>query len=238
MRILCLSSFVLLCLCGCGLSCARTVTFTIPEHPWEEAAGGKLWYELRVIGPDSTACFHLGQERRSFTVEVPLGEALVVLAYPQGTGLPFGAFVDSETQGEVVLSQSDGILCSALEMLDWRCLRNLDYRRLREYVLSVAADQRSLDTLALASAVAHGRAGPGAVSLRGDVQVEIGQIVQGAWVCEYPAQQSLLSDGLEELSLTLPPHSIRFLNAGAGLVLNIGFSASGDAAVSVLPFSF
>ena len=77
----------------------RTVSFRIPQHPWESVSGKKLWYTLRWTDGDTVSSVHLSQEERSVTVEANPGRTVLAVAYPLGDMSPFKCKCSDDTGG-------------------------------------------------------------------------------------------------------------------------------------------
>lgn len=179
------AALAVLALAGCRPLESRTVGLRIPTHPWEEASGRRLWYDLVLRGKGFERRFHVNQDTRELAVEIPLGEPVVVLAYPLCSASPMGGWISPETgRGPVELSQRDGLVLEALARADadWN---GIDYPVLEKEIRKRTDDFRKVDKARLAADAARGRLRRTSVVLNQMVEAEDLDLPSGIWVSEF-----------------------------------------------------
>ena len=216
---------------SCSIACPdRYLEVSIPEHPWERACGKKLWYTLRWTYGNEIRSVYIGPEEKQAAIYVPIGETIIIAAYPLGEMAPFGAIITPlEDDIQVVLNQNDGIIANQLIDLDRSVTERLNYSLIREYMLKKCDDLRRIEQVSFLRDLQNGEltaASFKAVSLFG---VDSFVLPNGLWTSEYLRDNSLyITDNLTP-QLQLPEGVFRYLNPEMDRVLVLIVDSSGNS---------
>ena len=208
----------------------RMLEISIPEHPWENASGKKLWYTLKWTYGSDVQNSYLGPDERQISIYVPVGETVIIAAYPLGEMAPFGAIItplDEDIQ--VTLNQNDGVLANELIDLDRSVTERLNYVLIREQIQKKVNDSRQIDHISFLRDLQNGELRETsfkAVSLFG---IDSFVLPNGLWTSEYIRDSSLfVTDNLSP-QLQLPEGVFRYLNSEMDRVLVLIVDASGNS---------
>ncbi len=223
-----IAAVVLLCSCSQGMY-SRTVEVVIPPHPWEKASGKNLWYTLRWTDSSGVRSLYVGPEQRSVSLDVPIGETVIVAAYPLGELNPFGGAVcPPEESQTLVLSQNEGVFANELLSLDREVTKELNYGLLVDNMLKKCDDLRQIGKVSVIRDIQNRQlhdASIKAVSLFG---IEPFAVPDGIWTSEFLRDPDLVvSDGTAG-PLELPEGVFRYLNAELDRVLVLIVDSRGD----------
>ena len=208
----------------------RMLEISIPDHPWENVSGKKLWYTLKWTYGSEVQSSYISPEERSFSIYVPVGETVIIAAFPLGEMAPFGAIItplDEEIQ--VTLNQNDGVLANELIDLDRSVTERLNYGLIREQIQKKVNDSRQIDHISFLRDLQNGELRETsfkAVSLFG---IDSFVLPNGLWTSEYIRDSSLfITDNLTP-PLQLPEGVFRYLNPDMDRVLVLIVDASGNS---------
>ena len=208
----------------------RMLEISIPDHPWENASGKKLWYTLKWTYGSEVRSSYLGPDERNKNIYVPVGETVIIAAYPLGEMAPFGAIItplDEDIQ--VTLNQNDGVLANELIDLDRSVTERLNYGLIREQIQIKVNDPRQIDHISFLRDLQNGELRETsfkAVSLFG---IDSFVLPNGLWTSEYLRDCSLfITDNLTP-PLQLPEGVFRYLNPDMDRVLVLIVDASGNS---------
>ena len=208
----------------------RMLEVSIPDHPWESASGKKLWYTLKWTSGSEILSSHLGPDERSISIYVPVGETIIIAAYPLGEMAPFGAIITPlDEEIRVSLNQNDGVIANNLIDLDRTVTERLNYSLIREDMLKKCDDLRQIEQVSFLRDLQNGELRETsfkAVSLFG---VDSFVLPNGLWTSEYLRDCSLfITDNLTP-PLQLPEGVFRYLNPDMDRVLILIVDASGTS---------
>ena len=216
---------------SCSMACPdRLLEITIPRHPWEDAAQKNLWYTLRWTYGTEVRSAYVGQDERTINIHVPIGETILIAAYPLGDMAPFGAIVTPlEDEIRITLNQNDGVIVNELIDLDRTVTQRLNYGSIRENMLKKCDDIRRIEKVSFLRDLQNGElsnASFKAVSLFG---VDPFALPNGLWTSEYIRDPSLfITDNLSP-QLQLPEGVFRYLNPDLDRVLILIVDSSGNS---------
>ena len=153
------SSLCVLCLCGCTQTVlTRTVNIIIPEHPWETEGVEKMWYSLQWSDGSSVRTLFVDNRTRNVELKVPLGENIIVCAYPMDDLMPFGALIGpAGGEAGVVLDQDTGFLADLLLGIEGGVACSVNFEMLVKYASQKTGDFRLLDSDVLLTDILNGR---------------------------------------------------------------------------------
>ena len=216
---------------SCSMACPdRLLEITIPRHPWEDAAQKNLWYTLRWTYGNEVRSAYVGQDERTIGIHVPVGETVLIAAYPLGDMAPFGAIITPlEDEIRITLNQNDGVIVNELLDLDRTVTQRLNYGPIRENMLKKCTDLRRIEKVSFLRDLQNGElsnASFKAVSLFG---VDPFALPNGLWTSEYIRDPSLyITDNLSP-QLQLPEGVFRYLNPDLDRVLILIVDSSGNS---------
>lgn len=236
MVLCCMSLCLILSGCESGLL-TRRIGIVIPVHPWEKVSGEPLWYSIEMIGRGYRKILHcpvIGEAAdgvsggssmpagRRFETEIPLGKALVVLAVPLGYGCPFGGFASpGNDDGDIVLSQREGVIAAWLALLDGRCLDNLNFPALISCIEEKTSDFRRVSRIRLLDDIGNNRLSGKSVSLGKQATVENLDVPPGLWVSEFAYDGGFLATASYVPAVTVSPGAVRYMNFERNLMLSV-----------------
>ncbi len=208
----------------------RTLEVQIPKHPWETVQTKNLWYTLRWTSGTEIRSAYIGPDERFVSLHIPIGETVLIAAYPLGEMAPFGAIITPLDDGiQVSLNQNDGVVVNELIDLDRVVTQRLNYGPIRESMMKKTADLRRIEKVSLLRDLQNGELSQTsfkAVSLFG---VDPFVLPNGLWTSEYLCDPSLyISDNLSP-QLQLPEGVFRYLNADMNRVLVLIVDSSGNS---------
>ena len=208
----------------------RMLEISIPEHPWENASGRKLWYTLKWTYGSEVQSSYLGPDERQISIYVPVGETVIIDAYPLGEMAPFGAIItplDEDIQ--VALNQNDGVVANELIDLDRSVTERLNYGLIRENMLKKCDDLRRIEQVSFLRDLQNGELRETsfkAVSLFG---IDSFALPNGLWTSEYLRDSSLYVTDNFSPQLQLPEGVFRYLNPEMDRVLVLIVDSSGNS---------
>ena len=208
----------------------RMLEISIPEHPWENASGKKLWYTLKWTYGSEVQSSYINLDERNKNIYVPVGETVIIAAYPLGEMAPFGAIItplDEEIQ--VTLNQNDGVLANELIDLDRSVTERLNYGLIREQIQKKVNDSRQIDHISFLRDLQNGELRETsfkAVSLFG---IDSFALPNGLWTSEYLRDSSLYVTDNFSPQLQLPEGVFRYLNPEMDRVLVLIVDSSGNS---------
>ncbi len=216
---------VLLLLCACEQDYYVEIKLE-GSHPWEKASGRHFWYTLIYQAHNDLVQIHLPIGVKRLFIAVPRGQTVVCVAYPLGSGLPFGG--GSTLVGgkkEIVLRPKEGLLCEALLNISkqWPAvIAQLSYEKVLQRALEVDHWLFSLDWNHLAYDVVGGTMSSSSFKKVSGVDVVLEELVDGTWVCESESIPpfTLYYPQMVELK-NVQPGLLRFVNLEKRMELRI-----------------
>lgn len=216
---------------SCSIACPdRLLEIEVPKHPWEDASGKALWYTLKWTYGSEIRSVYLGPDERKASIYVPVGETVIIAAYPLGEMAPFGAITTPlEEDYQITLNQSDGVVANNLIDLDRSVTERLNYSLIREKMLKKSDDLRRIEQVSFLRDLQNGELSEvsfKAVSLFG---IDSFALPNGLWTSEYLRDSSLyITDNLAP-PLQLPEGVFRYLNPEMDRVLVLIVDSSGNS---------
>ena len=208
----------------------RMLEISIPEHLWENASGKRLWYTLKWTYGSEVQSSYLGPDERKLSIYVPVGETVIIAAYPLGEMAPFGAIITPLDEDiRVTLNQNDGVVANELIDLDRSITERLNYSLIREQIQKKVTDSRQIDHISFLRDLQNGELRETsfkAVSLFG---IDSFVLPNGLWTSEYIQDCSLLITDNLTPPLQLPEGVFRYLNSEMDRVLVLIVDASGNS---------
>ena len=226
-------------ICSCHqMQTKRTIRLRIPQHPWEKISGMALWYTLRWTDGGEVGSLHLSQEDRSVELEVLPGQAVFAAAYPLGELSPFGAAITPlDGDGEVVMTQDDGVLANMLIDVEPTILGMLNYGLIYEYMHEKSDDPRKLDDGLLLREIQNGELSESSFKVGKTFEVGPFALSNGIWESEFLRDPAIVAtDGMAGL-VNLPSGVFRFLNAVDGMLLVLIIDRDGNFYSYLKPFN-
>ena len=208
----------------------RMLEISIPDHPWENVGGKKLWYTLKWTYGSEVQSSYLGPDERNKNIYVPVGETVIIAAYPLGEMAPFGAIITPlDEEIRVTLNQNDGVIANSLIDLDRSVSERLNYSLIRDDMLKKCNDLRQIEQVSFLRDLQNGELRETsfkAVSLFG---IDSFVLPNGLWTSEYLRDCSLfITDNLTP-PLQLPEGVFRYLNPDMDRILVLIVDASGNS---------
>ena len=147
---------------SCSMACPdRLLEITIPQHSWESVQPNNLWYTLRWTYGTEVLSAYVGQDERTINIHVPVGEAVLIAAYPLGEMAPFGAIVTPLEEGiRTTLNQNDGAIVNELIDLDRTVTQRLNYGPILENMLKKCDDLRRIEKVSFLRDLQNGELCP------------------------------------------------------------------------------
>ena len=222
---------VILLAVSCSIACPdRFLEIEIPKHPWEDASGKALWYTLKWTYGSEVRSIYMGPDERKAAIYVPIGETVIVAAYPLGEMAPFGAIITPlDYTFRVVLNQNDGVIANELIDLDHSVVERINYGLICDNMLKKCNDLRRIEQVSFLRDLQNGELSEvsfKAVSLFG---VDPFALPNGIWTSEYLRDCSLcVTDNLSP-QLQLPEGVFRYLNPEMDRVLVLIVDSSGNS---------
>ncbi|MDD4396344.1 MAG: hypothetical protein PHT39_02080 [Sphaerochaetaceae bacterium] len=233
MLILAAMTIIALAFSGCSGLQSRRVAVVIPNHPWEEAGGLTIWHDLEIHTSEGIENCYIGPGQRTVDVVIPLGEPVIVLAYPLGQGSPFGAWLSPGTgDTPVMMTQMDGVLLENFCRVDG-CWNDLNYEKLASIIVSQTSDYRQPDRMRLLEDAANGRLKESSVLLREKIEVKDLEIPSGLWHPEFARDGNLYVSRSQEPSIRMYPGTVRYYNFQLRLMLSIHVKEDGSFESSI-----
>lgn len=200
----------------------RTITVEIPEHPWEKYSNALIWYNLCWTDYTGQKELFVSDCERSISIKIPLGITVPICAYPIGEMQAFGYVVTPlDTQSTFYLNQNDGYIANILINLDSDSVKNLNYHKLREIILSQVTDFRLCDEIELMKDIMNGSLRKSSVKIINPVTVPSFAVTGGIWVSESVFDGRIIFIGNESSPMVLPVGIHRFINTEKNLELRI-----------------
>ena len=227
--LVCLSA--ILVAVSCSIACPdRLLEICIPDHPWESVSGKKLWYTLKWTYGNEIRSVYMSPDERRQNIYVPVGETIIIAAYPLGELAPFGAIITPLDDDLLVsLNQSDGVVANELIDLDRSVTERLNYGLIRENMLKKCDDLRRIEQVSFLRDLQNGELRETsfkAVSLFG---VDSFALPNGLWTSEYLRDSSLYVTDNFSPQLQLPEGVFRYLNPEMDRVLVLIVDSSGNS---------
>ena len=222
------AAVVLLCSCSQGMY-RRTVEVVIPPHPWEKASGKNLWYTLRWTDSSGVRSLYVGPEQRSVSLDVPVGETVIVAAYPLGELNPFGGAVCPPDESRVlVLSQNEGVFANELLSLDREVTRELNYGLLVDDMLKKCDDLRQIGKVSVIRDIQNRQLHDASIKPVSLFGIEPFAVPDGIWTSEFLRDPDLIVTDGTAGPLELPEGVFRYLNTELDRVLVLIVDSRGD----------
>ena len=132
---------------SCSMVCpTRRLEVSIPDHPWEYVSGKKLWYTLKWTYGTEVQSSYIGPDERNISVYVPVGETVIIAAYPLGEMAPFGAIITPLDEAiQIGLNQNDGVIANELIDIDRSVTERLNYGLIRKEIKEKCDDIRRIE---------------------------------------------------------------------------------------------
>lgn len=224
------SAFAIVVMVSCSMvSTTRRVTVTIPTHPWEVVTGQRLWYTLKWTDGSNLNCMHVSSEERVIDIHVPVGETVLIAAYPLGDMRPFGgAITPVDASSRIMLSQNDGALVSELMDLDASVTHQLNFGRLKDEMLVHTDDFRCLDLFAILRDLQNGQLDQSSIHEVPKFSIDPFMVPNGIWTSEFIGDASFVVTENITRHTQLPEGVSRYLNPEMERVLVLVVDARGD----------
>ena len=218
---------VSLCLLMCLLfaSCSvmeldREMTVSIPVHPWEKSGGEKNWYTLKWTTCHGIETLHVGKDQRRVTIRIPVGETVVICAYPLGEFNPFGAVITPLDCGDsVTLSQNDGCIANELLNLDREVVRQVNYGLVSQSMYEKCDDFRQIDIISFIRDLQNEELAGTSFKVVSLFGVDPFSLPNGIWVSEFVRDPVIISQGGMTSQLQLPEGVFHYLNTEMDRIL-------------------
>lgn len=223
-----IAAVVLLCSCSQGMY-RRNVEVVIPPHPWEKASGKNLWYTLRWTDSSGVRSLYVGPEQRSVSLDVPVGETVIVSAYPLGELNPFGGAVcPTDETGTLVLSQNEGVFANELLSLDREVTRELNYGLIIDNMLKKCDDLRQIGKVSVIRDIQNRQLHDASIKPVSLFGIEPFAVPDGIWTSEFMRDPDLVVTDGTAGPLELPEGVFRYLNTELDRVLVLIVDSRGD----------
>ena len=223
-----IAAVVLLCSCSQGMF-SRTVEVVIPPHPWEKASGKNLWYTLRWTDSSGVRSLYVGPEQRSVSLEVPVGETVIVAAYPLGELNPCGgAVMPSDESRTLVLSQNEGVFADELLSLDREVTRDLNYGLLIGNMLKKCDDLRQIGKVSVIRDIQNRQLHDASIKTVSLFGIEQFAVPDGIWTSEYLRDADLIVTDGTAGPIELPEGVFHYLNTELDRMLVLIVDSKGD----------
>ena len=216
---------------SCSIACPdRLLEICIPDHPWESASGKKLWYTLKWTYGSEIRSVYMGPDERIQNIYVPVGETIIIAAYPLGEMAPFGAVITPLDEDILVsLNQSDGVIAKELIDLDRSVTERLNYVLIRENMLKKCDDLRRIEQVSFLRDLQNGELRETSFKAASLFGVDSFALPNGLWTSEYLRDSGLhVTDNLGP-QLQLPEGVFRYLNSEMDRVLVLIVDSSGNS---------
>lgn len=216
---------------SCSIACPdRFLEIEVPKHPWEDVSGKALWYTLKWTYGSGIRSLYMGPDERKTAIYVPVGETVIIAAYPLGDMAPFGAIITPlDEDFQVTLNQNDGVIANSLIDLDRSVTERLNYGLIYDDMLKKCDDFRQIEQVSFLRDLQNGELSEvsfKAVSLFG---IDSFALPNGLWTSEYLRDSSLfITDNLTP-QLQLPEGVFRYLNPDMDRVLVLIVDSSGNS---------
>ena len=208
----------------------RLLEISIPKHPWEDACEKRLWYTLKWTYGDEIRSIHLGSDERDVAIYVPIGETILIAAYPLGDMAPFGAVITPLDEDlRVALNQSDGVIANELIDLDRSVTERLNYGLIRENMLKKCDDFRRIEQVSFLRDLQNGELRETSFKTVSLFGVDGFALPNGLWTSEYLRDSSLYVTENSSPQLELPEGVFRYLNPEMDRVLVLIVDSSGNS---------
>lgn len=220
----------LLVLASCSMAkTTRKIAVSIPDHPWEAASGKRLWYTLKWTSGNEIRTIYVSENEREIELDVPVGETVLICAFPLGDMAPFGgALTPLMDSPRLTLSQNEGSLVADLMDIDASVTRRLNYGRLKTEALSKVEDFRLLDSLVLLRDLQNGELDSGSIRKKEMFGVDEFVLPNGIWISEYLTDPAFVVSENIAASTQLPEGVFRYLNSEMDRVLMVVVDSKGD----------
>ena len=196
-------------------SLTRTITVSIPPHPWEEVSGNSLWYMLKWTNGENTEQIFVSASIRKAQINIPLSETVYILAFPLGEGTPFGtAITPVENKKFYCLTQDSGILAGILMNVDSYARAKINFQKVHEVCNEACSDYngdfRRIDNATLTKNAINGTLNKSAIKI--NTLYDTGEInaLNGIWISESVHDELIEVNKGSFPSLTLPVGIHRF----------------------------
>ena len=216
---------------SCSIACPdRLLEITIPQHPWETVENEKLWYVLRWTYGTEVRSAYVGQNERVVSIQVPIGETILIAAYPLGEMAPFGAIITPLEDGiRITLNQNDGVIVNELIDLDRIVTQRLNYGPICDNMLKKCDDLRRIEKISFLRDLQNGELSNASFKVVSLFGIEPFVLPNGLWTSEYIRDPSLyITDNLSP-QLQLPEGVFRYLNPDMDRVLILIVDSSGNS---------
>lgn len=229
---------VLVSLVSCSMvEPTRRITVTIPTHPWEIASGQNLWYTLKWTCGNEITSMHISAHERVISIDVPVGETVLVAAYPLGDMSPFGgAITPLDENPRLMLSQNDGALVAELMNVDRSVTHQLNYTRLREGILKSIEDFRCIDRFTVLRDLQNGELADTSIRISDVFEVPSFVIPNGIWTSEFICDASFVVWENLASPVRLPEGVFRYLNPEMDRILVLVVDSKGETYSYMRPF--
>ena len=198
----------------------RTVRVRLPQHPWENVSGEKLWYTLRWTDGQRVNALHVNKDERIVDLDIPIGQTVFVAAYPLGEMSPFGAAITPlDGSDEIVLTQDDGVLIDMLIDVDPVVIGMINYGLLFERIKKKVNDIRELEDVSLLKDIQNGELSESSLKVLKPFVVGPFALSNGIWESEFLKDPSLVVSDEMGGPVNLPPGVFRYLNVEDRMVL-------------------
>ena len=208
-------------LCSCSqMQIKRNIHLRIPQHPWEKLSGKAMWYTLRWTDGGEVKTLHLTQDERNVEMEVSVGQTVLAVAYPLGEMSPFGAAITPiDGDGEVLMTQEDGVLINMFIDVDPEVLGMINYGLIREKMLEKTDDPRELDDGSLLRDIQNGELSSASFKHIGTFAVGPFALSNGIWESEFLKDSGIVASDGRSSQVDLPSGVFRYLNDEDDMVL-------------------
>ena len=218
-------SLVLLSSCHLELWTDVEVTFSEP-HPYEEASGNGLWYELRYFNGREIVERILPVGARRFTISVLAGGTRPISVIPLGTLSPYGGFYEPGVK-RVELSSEAGAIADLL--VDTSSYNPDSVSRLSiEWLVDEFFDLSIISESSLLENLYDGTISNSSLKTNKIYHIEIDMLPSGYWISDRVEVQSFSLDKSGDVArMSLFPGFYCFWNLSRSLLFSIIITEDG-----------
>ena len=204
---------ILLCACDKNPVSFRTVSITIPQHPWENGTGVELWYKLKWNEGTQIRTKFIPNTQRVIQLRIPSVHTVLICAYPLESMIPFGTGISAGNQDRYfILNQDDGLLANLLLNTCDPSVLTVNFEKLSRKSLSVSDNFSILNTTILIQDVLNGNLSSKSFQPVETIKLTDLPMYSGLWIPENVHEQpfTVSEDGIVPV-LELFPGIHRYL---------------------------
>lgn len=218
----------------------KTITVSIPQHPWENISTKKMWYSLKWTNGQSIGSLHIPRDKKSVSISIPKGKTIIICAYPLGKMNPLGVVINgNKTKNTFRLSQNTGAICSFLINIDQHISSILNYDKIEKVLKLNFQDYRLLNANKLSADIINGEISKDSFCRIGKKQVLLSCIPKGKWIPSCLLDEPISIDKADKkISLFLSPGIHYYINNIKNLELKISVENNGSCFCIISPSIF